>query len=282
MSQVEIIEDELYIYTDGSSKGNPRRGGIGYRYILPDYKLKSESYIDEWEGQFIQATNNQMELMACIKALENCYKLKGIEKVKSITIYTDSKYVKNHIGFAKFQWPRNQWLTSTGEPVENDDLWKRLTKTFKDLHTNYRIQVNFEWVKAHQKGKKKDLHNDVVDRLAKQGRDCPIKIPFRYVDVRKKISTNKTKKGSVKISGQELTIRIIGCERKKTADTYKMRYEVMSAQSPYYGNLDVIYYNERLMEGHYYEVLTEMQGQVPMIKEVIREVSEALKKNQNL
>lgn len=276
----EIVENELIVYTDGASKNNPRRGGIGYRYILPDFKLGKEVFIDEWEGHFVQATNNQMELMASIKALENCTKIKGIEKVKTVTVCTDSKYLQNHIKYAKYIWPTKHWLTSTGVPVENDDLWKRLTKVLKHLHEEFGIKVEFNWVKAHLKGKKKDLHNDVADQLAKKGRDSAMIIPFRYVDVRRKLSNKSTKKGSVKIQGQIFVIRVLGCERKKTNKIYKIRYEVISKDSPFYECLDFIYSEQLLMEGHYYEVCTKMQGLVPMISEVIREVEEALKKNQ--
>ena len=280
MDEHSIIEEDLIIYTDGASKGNPKRGGIGYRYILPNYSQQSESFIDKWEGQFVQGTNNQIELLACIRALEECTRIEGIEKVKTITIFTDSKYVKNHISFAKYRWPKEKWLTSTGEPVENDDLWKKLTRTFTYLSNNYRINVIFEWVKAHQKGDKKDEHNDVADKLAKKGRDCPIKIPFRHVDIRRKVTKESTKKGSVKITGQQFKIRIIGCEHKRTAKTYKLRYEVMSTDSIYHGKVDYIYHEELLMEGHYYEVSTKMDGQVPRILKVIREVDEDLKRNQ--
>ncbi len=222
-----------------------------------------------------------MELLACIKSLENCLRLKGFENVKTIFIRTDSMYVKEHVPFAMFTWPKQKWLTSTGEPVENDDLWKKLTKAISNLSSIHRVKIEFEKVKAHRKGNLKDEHNDAADKLAKKGCDCPIPIPFRHVDVRKKYSKQSTKKGSVKLSGQELLIRVIGCERKKTAKTYKIRYEVMSEDSPYYECLDFIYYKELLMEGHYYEVIVKMDDQVPIISEVIREAEELLKRNQD-
>jgi ribonuclease HI len=263
-----ITEDELYIYTDGSSISKPRRGGIGIRYIIPNYNKGTEEYIDESKGSYTQATNNQMELLACIEALKGCVDFEGFDKVGTIYINTDSRYVKNHIDFAKYTWPKNYWATSTGEPVQNIQLWKDLIKQLHKFSSQYRIRVQFNWVRGHSG----DVHNNRVDKLAKNGAKSPLKIIFNYVDVRRKITDKTTRKGSVKIKGQRIKIRIIGCEYIKQKKIYKMRYELMSEKSDYFGMVDFIYYSERLREGHTYLVSVKKDANYPQISRVKEEI----------
>ena len=130
------------IYTDGSCLGNPGRGGWGV--VGEDFKLSA--------GQS-DTTNNQMEMTAILKALEECLK----RDIQEVCIFTDSQYVKNGISSWIINWKRNDWVTSTGTPVKNKELWIAIDEVRNKLKL-----VNWKWVKAHNG----DLKNEEVDKLA--------------------------------------------------------------------------------------------------------------------
>jgi ribonuclease HI len=135
----------IKIYTDGSCLGNPGFGGWAAIIFLNDKKIKIK-------GKKRNTTNNQMELMAPIKALK---KIPAGEKVQ---IYTDSKYVK--IGITEWieSWKKNNWKTSGKKKVKNKDLWKKLDRLSK------KYQIKWLWVKGHSG----DITNEEVDQLARE------------------------------------------------------------------------------------------------------------------
>lgn len=105
-----------------------------------------------------ETTNNQMELMAPIKALEHIVE-NGLQD-SQINIYTDSQYVRNGITLWSKRWRDNGWRTGEGKPVKNKELWQRLRKL--DLS----LSVEWHWVKGHRM----DYHNIRVDALAGEAR----------------------------------------------------------------------------------------------------------------
>jgi len=258
-----IVEEELLIYTDGSSKQNPRRGGIGIRFIFPDYTNNTENYLDYSQGSFIGATNQKMELYACIIALEKCLEFENLNKLKKITFVVDSNYIITNISNAKYIWPKRKWMSSDGiTPIENSEYWENLTRLMKKFY----IPINFEKVKAHLKGKRKDIHNDVLDKLAQKEADNPIKIHFKIINARKKYSSFQAKKDSVEILSTPIDIRIINCTSyKKNKQIFKFKYIVYSVEKNNYKMLDWIYYNKRLFEGHTYKVIMEKRNEIPFI-----------------
>ena len=131
------------IYTDGACSGNPGKGG--WAAIILDGKNQSSI-----SGSENKTTNNRMELMAPIMALKKI-------KIKSeITIYTDSRYVKDGITEWIKKWKLNNWKSSNKKPVKNKDLWVKL-----DSHCQ-KHNVSWKWVKAHAGNKL----NNLVDELA--------------------------------------------------------------------------------------------------------------------
>jgi len=119
-------ENTLNIYTDGSSFQHPRRGGMGILYIYIDSlgnEIRKEFPVTGYNG----ATNNQMELNACILALKNIPDFGDDHKYKSIFIYTDSKYVVDNVNNALFVWPKTKWLKRGGAPVLNANYGKIFT-----------------------------------------------------------------------------------------------------------------------------------------------------------
>jgi ribonuclease HI len=140
-------ENTLEIYTDGSSLSNPRTGGIGIRYLYigSDGNEKIED-LDNLLG-FKNATNNQMELQACVVALEKAKKIKEFNRINKIVIYSDSKYVVDNYPLALFHWQKTKWITSAGNPVLNANIWKDLIKEVRKVGK----PVRFIWVKGHSK-----------------------------------------------------------------------------------------------------------------------------------
>jgi len=118
--------NEVTIFTDGSSRGNPGPGGWGYIAIYPN--AHDEMLVEEGGGSETPSTNNRMELMAVIKAFEgfDVYYDKAQMSEKTFVVRLDSSYVMKGITAWVFGWEKNGWVTSTKEPVSNVDLWKAL------------------------------------------------------------------------------------------------------------------------------------------------------------
>jgi ribonuclease HI len=135
----------ITIYTDGSCLNNPGNGGwAAIININNDVKKISGSVKD--------TTNNKMELMAPIKALQE------IKEKQPIEIYTDSQYVRLGITDWVHKWMKNNWQTSKKEPVKNKELWIQLYELTNSF------DIKWIWVKAHAG----NLLNEEVDLLAKQ------------------------------------------------------------------------------------------------------------------
>ena len=132
------------IYTDGACSGNPGKGG--WAAIILDGELNYSSI----SGNENNTTNNRMELMAPIRAL------KKIKKKSEITIYTDSKYVKDGITDWIRKWKLNNWKNAKKQSVKNKDLWIKLDNSCQ------KHKVSWKWVKAHAENKM----NNLVDELA--------------------------------------------------------------------------------------------------------------------
>tara|TARA_B100000427_G_C15217281_1_gene467367 strand:- start:218 stop:643 length:426 start_codon:yes stop_codon:yes gene_type:complete len=135
---------KLKIYTDGACSGNPGKGG--WAAIILDNSA-NQSRIS---GSEKNTTNNRMELMAPIMAL------KKIREESEITIFTDSKYVKDGITEWIKKWKLNNWKNSNKKPVKNKDLWIKLDNSCQ------KHKVKWKWVKAHSVNK----YNNLADELA--------------------------------------------------------------------------------------------------------------------
>lgn len=142
------MEPSVIIYTDGACSGNPGPGGWGA--ILHYGGKKKEIY-----GSEAETTNNQMELMAAIKALES------LNRHCKVDIYTDSKYVQQGISDWIDNWIKNNWVGSNKKLVKNAKLWQNL----KDLCDKH--DVKWHWVKGHGTNE----GNIRADELAVKGRD---------------------------------------------------------------------------------------------------------------
>lgn len=142
---------KLYAYTDGACSGNPGPGGWGALMQARD----GDTVVKERElkGGEADTTNNRMELLAAINALE------ALDRKTEITIVTDSNYVKNGITSWIFGWKKNGWKNAAKKPVKNVELWQRLDAA------NARHKVTWEWVKGHAG----HPENERADALARAG-----------------------------------------------------------------------------------------------------------------
>jgi ribonuclease HI len=136
----------VIIYTDGACRGNPGPGGWGAILI---HKGKEK----ELSGGELQTTNNRMELMAAIRALE------ALNKPCKVTLHTDSQYVRQGITEWISGWKARGWRTAAKDPVKNEDLWRRLDEA------RARHEVVWKWVKGHAG----DPLNERADGLARLG-----------------------------------------------------------------------------------------------------------------
>ena len=142
---------ELFAYTDGACSGNPGPGGWGVLMIARDGGEVVKTR--ELKGGEAETTNNRMELLAAISALE------ALRRDSAITIVTDSAYVKNGVSQWIHGWKRNGWKTSDRKPVKNVDLWQRLDAA-QASH-----KVRWEWIKGHAG----HPENERADELARAG-----------------------------------------------------------------------------------------------------------------
>lgn len=136
----------VVIHTDGACSGNPGPGGWGA--ILEFGKIKKEI-----KGGESHTTNNRMELMAAISALEM------LKKPCEVDLYTDSQYVRNGIMTWIKGWKKNGWKTADKKPVKNVELWQQLDRALGEH------KITWHWVKGHAGH---DL-NERADELAREG-----------------------------------------------------------------------------------------------------------------
>lgn len=142
---------ELEVFTDGACQPNPGAGGWGAVILNP---RNGQTIELSGAAPEPRTTNNKMELLAAVEALEWLHRRTGPQ---FLCVVTDSKYVYNGITGWIWQWKENRWLTSNGDPVRNIELWQRLDKA----RTRHKI-VRFQWIKAHNGA----LYNERADALA--------------------------------------------------------------------------------------------------------------------
>ena len=146
----ELNTNDVVIYTDGGCHGNPGPGGWGCVIIADQKEI-------ELSGGQKDTTNNRMELMAAISALNAVYADENL-KSRHIAVYSDSQYVKNGITSWIVNWKKNGWKTANKKPVLNKDLWIALDDVYSKL------DIEWKWVKGHAGIK----YNEICDALCQQ------------------------------------------------------------------------------------------------------------------
>lgn len=146
MIRTESILKKIQLYTDGACKGNPGPGGWGALLRYGDHEKRLY-------GGESNTTNNRMELMAAIKALES------LKEPCDVVLTTDSQYVRKGITEWMRNWKKNGWKTSAKKPVKNADLWQALDQAAE------KHQIDWQWVKGHAG----HPENEIADELANLG-----------------------------------------------------------------------------------------------------------------
>jgi ribonuclease HI len=140
------VSETVVVFTDGACSGNPGPGGWGAILVAG----KREKALSGGEAL---TTNNRMELMAAIMALE------ALTRPCAVALHTDSQYMKGGVTGWIHNWKRNGWRTADKKPVKNDDLWRRLDEAAS------RHEVDWRWVKGHAG----HAMNERADELAREG-----------------------------------------------------------------------------------------------------------------
>jgi ribonuclease HI len=138
----------IHIWTDGACLGNPGPGGWGAL-------LRWNGHEKALSGGEADTTNNRMELMAAIRALE------ALKRPSEVILTTDSQYVRKGITEWMHNWKQNGWKTASKKPVKNDDLWRRLDQAVA------RHQVKWEWVKGHSGHPENERADELASAAAK-------------------------------------------------------------------------------------------------------------------
>jgi len=141
-----VVADVVHIYSDGACKGNPGAGGWGALLI-------SGGHRKEICGGEPDTTNNRMEMMAVIRALES------LKRPSTVQVHTDSQYVQKGISEWMSGWKKRGWRTADGKPVKNQDLWQELDALSRKHH------IEWNWVRGHAG----HPENERADALANQG-----------------------------------------------------------------------------------------------------------------
>ena len=141
-----MAKERVKIYTDGACSGNPGPGGWGV-------VLRWNGVEKELSGGTRETTNNRMEMMAAIMALES------LKRAVPVDLYTDSTYVRDGITRWLPGWKANGWKTAAKKPVKNQDLWQRLEAALRDH------EIKWHWVKGHAG----HPENERADELARSG-----------------------------------------------------------------------------------------------------------------
>ena len=140
------MTDAVEVWTDGACSGNPGPGGWG---AILSYKGTQK----ELSGGEANTTNNRMELMGAIAALES------LTRPCTVALHTDSQYLRQGITAWIHGWKKNGWKTADRKPVKNEELWKRLDAALKQH------KIEWKWVKGHAG----DVMNERADELARAG-----------------------------------------------------------------------------------------------------------------
>ena len=141
--------DKVTIFTDGACRGNPGPGGWGAILFKDDHEK-------EFYGAERETTNNRMELMAAIQALE------VLKRPCEVTLTTDSQYVKKGITEWLVSWKRRGWKTADKKPVKNQDLWQRLDEAA------HKHRIHWKWIKGHSGHEENERADQLANRAIEE------------------------------------------------------------------------------------------------------------------
>jgi ribonuclease HI len=263
-------EDTLNVYTDGSMLRSPRRGGLAGLFILINEAGDEETFPLPSRA-YVGATNNQMELEACVQALRLATSQQPPferSRYRKIVIRTDSEYVASNYETAIFTWSRNGWRTKAGAAVDNAPQWQELVGLLRRSDRQGK-PVRIKWVPG-----KKSPRTKEVDKAAKKAAKSDAVHQLVPSEIRRKRSDQPIEIGCIPMRGQTMQINVFKTEFQRLHRLLKCWYTVESEDSPYYGRADVIYADPDLplRRGHDFLVrVNEVDGD-PQIADVLAEL----------
>jgi ribonuclease HI len=263
--------EKITIYTDGSVAAN-NNGGVGIRIISIDSN-GDEVVNDSYSSGHRNANSGQMEIIACTVALEEAIRLQLTLSINRIVIFTDSKYVSENYKKAMFKWSCNQWKRSTGRPVPDAHLWIDLIKQIAKCNKDH-IYVDVLWVKGHEKNK----HNKAVDEMAKKASKIPLEKmpknrPITIFQPRKFIPSPIMEMGSIEMTGQKISIKILSCKLLEPQNIWCYQYQIISNNSPFRGFVDQIFSAISLDPNKSYYVRFNINTNNPKIEKLYWEIN---------
>ena len=245
--------NDLHVYIDGSGRHNPRRGGIGIKFVFLEGEQEKEETFPH-QG-FPAATNNQMELTACIKAMGEILKFPHVQRFKKIIIYSDSQYVTENGGNALYNWPKNKWRKTSGGLVENADLWKE----YRKLRIKITAELRGIRLEIIYKPRRSNNHMRDVDNLAKKSSLDIVGKPFRVVDVRR--HRLPVKSGEITFTGQKMSIHVVTAAWEKVQRMNKYSLHIITKDHPDYCRKGIIFSPDIMRAGHRYQAsFQEVEG----------------------
>ncbi|HEX7244066.1 MAG TPA: RNase H family protein [Solirubrobacterales bacterium] len=258
-------DNALIIYTDGSCKERPRRGGYAYVLVWTSPDGKEQHHPHQGTGK-LGAKIGEMELTACVEALRyatsrHC----PASDHEKIVVFSDAQFLVDSANGGESRWKQSGWMTRELEPVKYPALWQELFKAKRRAG-----RVEFKKVAAH----KGNPFNELADTLAKQSAESAIGTRRGAGVARRKLSKAPTEPRSVAMEGQAETIRIVSVD-PISAQYHCYRYEVVGEESGDLGKVDEAFAlnHKVVMRGaHTYEVRFAEGGKGRWIREVIREV----------
>lgn len=265
------VEEALNIYTDGSSLPKPRRGGLAALFLLINEDGEEETYEPVMQG-YSGATNNQMELEACIQALRQATTQQphfDRSRFRKVVIHTDSVYVAGYYETALFTWSKNRWHKRDGAPVDNAGQWKELVGLIGRSRRQGK-PVQIKWVPG-----KSSPRTKLVDKAAKRAAKYPPDRQLVPSELRRKKTERPIEIGSVAMEGQQMTINVFKTEYQRLHGLVKVWYSVLSKRSPYHRRASVIYADPALplRRGHDFRVRVNGDTANPRIVKVFAEVA---------
>lgn len=262
---MDIDPRALVIYTDGSSQKN-RAGGIGIRFVFPDYSGKEDLVLDIKLPGYRGVTNNEMELKAVSVALQKAVQLPEIKerRIGRIIVCSDSQFVVDNFKNACYVWPKTKWRRREGSPVLNAPLWKELVNAAKKVG----VRVDFNKVEGHSS----DKDNRAADELADWSSKNADKELIKGRIVRRRLTSERTTPGIVRMIGQKMKIRIIDSRFLPEQKETQLRYEIIEKKSESFGNVDLAFSELTLRPGHRYQVRFNEDNKYPQIIAVLREL----------
>lgn len=226
---LNLDDNAINVFTDGSMKERPRRGGVGYRFVTTGVDGREETWDSDLPG-YMGATNNEMELQAVILALGHLTGRRppvDVARFNKIIMLTDSQYVQKNLPAAR-RWAANGWRKGSGAPVLNAERWKELLA----LERRSQLRVTFQWVKG-----KSSEHTKAVDELAKASAERPTARPLSHPAPARKLTAKSVKHGSVPVAGQVVDIRIVTEEYLRLPRCWRYKYELIAGDLA--GEIDV-------------------------------------------